>query len=288
MKKGVFKGVAYSRAKKCICDGGELILTSKNLEINCRGNWTKVFSVREIRAEAFNKNLDIYDFWYGRLLFKLVMDDVEEWARTIQNVKGEYLKNYMKWFWEARGKRTEEYTKLFDMTPKTLKRLYDDTRKERMQFRTRNIQFNVEIQSLAGNLRNRKLKAFIVAHGYVAWYEWTKGMLNKIYKAKLGKGPENDEELIRFLCDYPSLRVLDTEEWEIKANQIRNCVAHEKFYYDYKSSSLVFVMEKKEKRIRLRELETKFNSLIHTYGELLDCLVEKVTKGEISDKNYFH
>ena len=65
-------------------------------------------------------------------------------------------------------------------------------------------------------------------------------------------------------------------------------MAHEKFYYDYKSSSLVFVMEKKEKRIRLRELETKFNSLIHTYGELLDCLVEKVTKGEISDKNYFH
>ncbi len=286
VKKGVFESVAYSRAKRHVCDRGELILTSKNLEIICRGNWTKIFSVREIRVEVFNDNLEVYDFWYGRLLFKLIMDDAEEWAKTIQNMSSKYVQNWMKWIEEAGRKRTEELKKLFDMPPKTLKRLYDDTRKERMQFRMRNIQFNVEIQRLAENLRGRKLKAFIVAHSYVAWYEWTKGMLNKIYKARLGKGPKNDEELIRFLRDYPSLRVLDTEEWEIRANQVRNCVAHEKFYYDYKSSSLVFIVGKKEKRIRLREFKAKFNSLLHTNVELLDCLKEKVAKGEISDKNY--
>lgn len=171
------------------------------------------------------------------------------------------------------------------MTPEALKKLWNATLEDRMQFRNRNIGFNLEIQRLAGDLRNRKLKAFIVAHSYVAWYEWTKGLLYRIFKAKLGNGPKSDKELREFLDSYPSLRVLNTEEWEIEANQIRNCVAHEKFYFDYKSSNLVFVVEEKEKRIRLRELELKLGSISHTYGELLDCLIEKVTKGEISNKD---
>jgi len=131
-------------------------------------------------------------------------------------------------------------------------------------------------------LKNRKLKAYIVAHSYVAWYEWVKGLLSKIYKAKIGKGPENDEELIRYLNGYPSLGILNTEEWGIKANQIRNCVAHERFYYDYKYSELVLIVERKEKRIRLREVELRLTSISYTYSKLLKFLREMIEKGEIS------
>lgn len=113
VEKGVFEGVAYSRAKKNACDRGELVLTSKNLEISCQGNWSKVFSVREIRVEALNRNLEIYDFWYHRLLFKLIMDDAEKWARKIQNVTHEYLENSIEWFWGARGKKNRRAKEAF-------------------------------------------------------------------------------------------------------------------------------------------------------------------------------
>lgn len=285
VKKGIFKNVAYSSVKKHLGDSGELVLTPKSLVANFRTNSSRAFSVKEIRVEASIQNLEVYDFWYGRLLLRLIMEDAVQWAKEFQGMQNKDLQISMKGFWERNMRRPEELKKLFDMPTETLKRLYDDTRKERLQFRIRNIRFNLDVQELAWHQRNRKLKSFIVAHCYVAWYEWTKGLLYKIYKAKLGKGPRNDEELIEFLSDYPSLGVLSTKGWDIKANQIRNCVAHEKFYFDYKSSNLVFIVKNKERRIRLRELESKFASISHTYIELLDCLKEKVTEGQISDKN---
>jgi len=77
--------------------------------------------------------------------------------------------------------------------------------------------------------------------------------------------------LIRFLSGYPSLGIFSffSEEWEIEANQIRNCVAHERFYYDYKHSEIVFIVNGKEKRIRLREIEFRLLSISHTYWKLL-------------------
>jgi len=94
----------------------------------------------------------------------------------------------------------------------------------------------------------------------------------------MGKGPKNDEELLDFLDDYPTLKkFLDTTDWELKANRMRNCVAHEKFYFDYRLSEIIF-MDKKEKRIRLIEIRSRFITLSNFYVELLDILKESVPR----------
>jgi len=282
VKKGAFKGIAYSSAKKYACEKGELTLTTENLSIDCEGSWSKTFLIREIGLEARGENLEVYDRWYGRLLFKLVIDEAKEWEEALHRVEMEWAREGMKRFHEHIKKKPVELRKLLDMSPEALKKFYNDTRKERLQFEGKNIGFNLDIQNLVERVKNRKLKAFIFAHSYVAWYEWTKRLLSKIYKAKFGKGPTNDEELLKFLNDYPSLKVsLDTTEWGMRANQIRNCVSHEKFYFDYKSSELVF-MVKKEKRVRLRDIKIKIYSMADFYVELLRSLNEKITKSEIS------
>lgn len=92
---------------------------------------------------------------------------------------------------------------------------------------------------------------------------------------------------MKFLDGYPSWKVsLDTKEWGIRANQIRNCVSHEKFYFDYKTSELVF-MAKKEKRVRLRDIRFKIYPMASFYATLLDSLKAKVTKGKVSHESTF-
>ena len=289
IKKRAFKRIAYSSAKKYACEKGELTLTTKNLLIDCEGSWSKSFPIREIGLEARGENLEVYDRWYGRLLFKLIVDEPKEWEEALHRVIMEWTKEEMNRFHEYEKKRPIELRKLLDISPEALKKLYDDTRKESLQFRRKNIRFNLKIQGLVETFKNRKLKAFVIAHSYLAWYEWTKRLLSKIYKAKFGKGPKNDEELMKFLDDYPSWKVLlDTEEWGIEANQIRNCVAHENFYFDYKHSELIFMVKgKKEKRVRLRDLEIKVLPISNLYATLLRSLKEKVTKGEISYEKRF-
>lgn len=77
--------------------------------------------------------------------------------------------------------------------------------------------------------------------------------------------------------------LLDTREWGIEANQIRNCVTHEKFYFDYKPSEIVFIVKiNKEKRIRLRELQTVLYPMLHLHSTILGSVSEMVTKGEIA------
>jgi hypothetical protein len=280
VKKGIFKGITYPSFKKYACDRGELTLTSKHLSINCEGKWKKTFQNWEIQLKAYDRILEIRGIWYNTLLFRLIVDGPEEWLKTFQKIRFEDVqKEFESEEWK---KRPEEWKKLFDINPKALKKIHDDIQKEMTQFRRKNLRFNLEIQRLVRILKHGNLKTYIVAHSYVAWYEWTKGLLSKIYKAKFGRGPENDEELIKFLSGYPSLGILDTEEWEIKANQIRNCVAHERFHYDYRHSEIVFIVNGKEKRIRLREIESRLRFISRTYWKLLQFIEEKVEKGEIS------
>jgi hypothetical protein len=285
VKKGTFEGMAYSSAKRYACEKGTLTLTTKNLMIDCEGKWSKTFPISDIHLSALNNNLELRD-WYGKLWFRLIIDEAMEWQEAFDKAQHEEMNESIIRASEWEKKAPMELKKLLDIEPETLEKLYHDLQKERMQFEKKNIRFNLEIQMLYLKVKNRKLRAFIVAHSYVAWYEWTKRLLRKIYKAKFGKGPVNDKELIDFLDDYPSWKgALDTTKWEIRANQIRNCVSHEKFYFDYKNSELVF-MAKREKRVRLRELRSEIYSLSHFYGILLRSLEEKVTKGEISHTQF--
>ena len=285
VKKGAFK-VAYSRAKKNACENGELILTQKTLRINCGESWSRSLRNKEIRLEVWNGELEVHDSWYGKLLFRLIVDEAEQWIEAFREVTIESSIFLKLGLFEVQRRRQEELKRLFDIDNKALKRIYNEVRKEKFHFGTKSVKFSYEIIEIVAYLKNRKLRAFVSANSYVAWYEWTKRLLNKIYKARFGKRPKNDEELIQFLEDYPTLEVLDTKEWEIEANQIRNCVAHGRFYYDYRLSELVFIVQNKERRVRLRELQYKLFFMIRMYARLVEFLRYKVT-GEMSYENIF-
>jgi hypothetical protein len=288
IKRGEFNDVSYSCAKKYFCKKGQLTLTKNSLSIECKGTWSKVFPILnvDLRAEE-NGLLVVYDIThYGRLFLKLMVDNPKEWETALNKVKNEEIEKYMHEFYQRESKEPEELERIFDISPELLRKLFDELRKEKISFENKNVLFNFYVQDLMRKVRNRKLQAFMVAHNYVAMYEWTKRFMSKIYKAKLGKGPTNDEELMIFLDDYPSWKyLLDTSEWDIKPNQIRNCVAHQKFYFDYRSSELVFMLGK-EKRVPLNELRRMVGPMAHFYSTLLTSLKEKITTGKISYRSY--
>jgi hypothetical protein len=287
VRKGSFQKTAFSSVKKLTCDEGELTLTPKKLLINCKDFWSRSFPVIDIHLEAWDKNLEVRDSYYGKLLFRLIVDDAEEWAKVFQKIGDEDVLRWWNENEERQKKMPEELNRLVEIKPETLRKIVAEIRKERLIFGEKNIRFILNIQHLIRTTKNRKLKAFILAHCYVAWYEWTKNLLSKIYKGKFGKGPKDDEELIKFLESFPSLGVLDTREWGINANQIRNCIAHERFYYDYRRSELVFTVNKKYKRIRLRELRWRSYSISHTYATLIQSLKQKVQTGKIHYESDF-
>lgn len=117
VKKGTFK-VAYSSAKRYACEKGELTLTTKNLLINCEGNWSKTFPIIEIRLEAWEENLEIYDIWYGKLLFKLIVDESKEWKEAFDKVNFEWASARWDELFERSEKRQTELKKLLDLNPR--------------------------------------------------------------------------------------------------------------------------------------------------------------------------
>jgi hypothetical protein len=286
IRRGAFHKVAFSSSKKLVCDRGELVLTSERLSISCEGSWSRSFPIWDIRLEGWDKYLEVRDFYWGRLQFRLVVDDAQEWIMSSQKIHSDQACEMLEKIKERNKKKPEELNRLFDINQENLRGIVKDIRKWRLDFGEKNIHFVLNVQRLATTTNNRKLKAFLLAHCYVAWYEWTKVLLLAIYKGKRGKGPNNDDELIKFLGEnFPSLQVLDTREWGIGANQIRNCVAHEKFYYDYKRSELVLNVNSRNKRISLRELERRFHIMTETYSMLVQCLKQKVETGKVRYKS---
>jgi len=280
IKRDVFKGLTFASAKKYSCRKGKLTLTSRGLLIDCEHSWSRLLPISRFSFEVWDDNLDVSDH-YGKLRFRFTVDNPEEWNEAIRNMIWKRFSGVLTDARERQRRMPAELKKLFDIEHEALKKLYRETRKEAEEYERKNIRFNLEIQDQLRKVKNRKLKAFIVAHSYVAWYEWIKKLLYKIHKAKLGKGPANDNELMKFLDDYPSLKsFLDKPEWEIRPNQIRNCVSHESFFFDYKASELVFMM-RKEKRILLRDLWVGIFPIANLYGILLRSLEDKLTKGEI-------
>jgi hypothetical protein len=280
VRKGSFQKVAFSSLKKLSCDEGELTLTSERLLLECKKSWSKSFFIRDIRLETWEKNLEIHHAYYDKLLFKLIIDNPEEWEKAFRELNDRYHQESWNKLYERQIKKPEELNRLFEMKQEILKEILAQVMKEHKQFGEKNADFILTVQNLVKTTKNRKLKAFIIAHCYVAWYEWTKSLLLQLYKGRFGKGPQG-EELNKFLQSFPSLGVLDTNEWGINANQIRNCVAHERFYYDYKSSELVFRVENKDKRIRVRELHWRLISIAYTYRTLIISLTQKVETGKI-------
>lgn len=280
IKKEQFKRMTFTSSKKYFCSKGELTLTSKGLLIDCEGNWSRFLPFSRFSFESWGENLEVYDLYYHKLRFRFMVDKPKEWEKAIQAILYEQVRRNYRSFETSITEAIEtgetrfekELKKLFDINPKALKDLHKNVRKEMDEYESKNIRFNLEVQDKLEKVKDQKLKAFMVAHIYVAWYEWLKNLLYKIHKAKLGKGPDNDNELLKFLEDYPSLKHrMDTSEWGMNPNQMRNCVAHERFFFDYKTGELVF-MARKEKRVRLIELRFRIRPMIYFYFSILDHL----------------
>lgn len=236
IKQGKFK-VDYSSARKYLYDEGNIILTPNKLLLICGEKWKRIFDYDDIDLGVWEGCLEIIDFYHGKIWFKLKIDEPAVWRESFDKIRDEKISQMWDELYFGGEKRSKEMKRLFDISQEAIMKLYNETRKEREQFLRKNIHFNLGIQGsyLKRSVKDRKLKAFIIAHSYVAWYEWTKKLLRKVFKAKKGKGLKDDEELLNFLDGYPFLRkALDTTKWGLRANQIRNCVSHEKFYFDYK------------------------------------------------------
>ena len=277
IKQGIFN-VRYSSAKKYQHEKGKLPLTNKSFSLIFNNNPNRNFGNDQIRLQVSNGCLKVYDTYHSKLWFTLLVDEPQEWKQIFDKNKMEKTNRHIIEMYATKEQKQKELQKLFDMSPQALKKLYQDTLKEREQFQRKNIRFNLEIQSsyLYEGTKDQKLRAFVVAHSYAAWCEWITKILGKVMKAKTGKGPDKKNPLSDFLDDYPTLKKsMYTTDWEIKLNQLRNCVAHERFYFDYKHSEIVF-MDEKEKRIRLTELRSRLLWLKNCYVELLHFLEESV------------
>jgi hypothetical protein len=275
LKKGAFGGVKYACAKKYKCNEGELVLTQKDFTVNCRGNWSKVFRIDEVQFEVLDNCLEVRTIWYNKLVFTLLVDKPEEWKEALDKLRSDSLNKLVVDTFEREQNRKAEIDSLLQMDHPKIQSLYRKIRRHG-QFDFKNIQFIGDIYNLFKRTKNRKLQAFIIAHCYVACYEWTKKLFYEIYKAKVGKGPANDEELKDFLANYPTWNFLTMDTWDIRANAIRNCVAHEKFYYDYQNSDIVLVVNGKEKRLKLIEMRLELIQLFNFYDETQKALKQKI------------
>jgi len=264
----------YICAKKYRCEKGELILTDQSFTVKCDNHWTKTLQTKEIQFDTHEKSLEVRTIWYNKLLFTVIVDRPQEWKEVLDKLESLSMAKMGKRMLEE-DKEKSQLEELLLIDDNKLGILYHRIKKQR-QFDVKNIRFILGIQDLLEEVKNRKLRVFIIAHCYVAWYEWTKKLFCEIYKAKLGKGPCKDGELQKFLTDYPRWNFLSTETWGIRANDIRNCVAHERFYYDYRDSEIVFLPNGKEVRLKLIEMKLKLFQLSHVYPKILEALKEKI------------
>ena len=93
----------------------------------------KVFSIREIRLETWENNLEIHDFYYGKLLFTLIIDNPEVWEKTFRELINKYSNESFNEFHERLGKVPEELNKLFELKQEALEKILAEIRKERLQ-----------------------------------------------------------------------------------------------------------------------------------------------------------
>lgn len=279
IKSGSFDKVIYSSDK--VADfPGELVLTINHLYIKSR-RWSSAFFFDAIQMEERNGLLAIMKN-SGRVLFKLQVKNAKEW----QEISLKLFKKKVEIIWlelELSQATPVDFSNLLDVGVERIKKMY--YKRQQNSVLKHNINFNISIMELLRNQKNRKLKSYMLAHSFATWYEWTKTRLNEIYKCKFGKGPMNDEELLKFMEQYPKLHpfAIFNEAYGINANQIRNCIAHEKYFFDYKNNELVFVFNR-ECRISLRDLEQVTFMLANFVTDLEVAIREVALTGELSIK----
>ncbi len=280
LKKGTFNRILFSDEKQYTDSTGEIILTKDKLIIQSKAGWTRelffdnINIIEEKEYLIVQKNL-------GGVIFKLSVDNAKSWAETSKELALKKM-NIQQVEMELSFLSTPmQFNDLLNFNQKSIYKMY--AKKKRL-LNQKNAEFNLKIISSLRSIDNKWLKAYIIAHSFGTWYDWTIDHLKDIYRYKNSKGPRNDEELLAYMNQFPRLTPFNNFMMQIgiKASQIRRCIAKEKYYYDYKSNELVFT-NKKEFRVKIKDFETLIILLANFDKELEFYIKEIALNGKIEN-----
>jgi hypothetical protein len=280
MKKGTFNRILFSDDKQYIDSTGEIVLTKDKLIIQSKSGW-----IRELIFDNINvieeKEYLIIQKNLGGIIFKLSVDNAKSWAEASKDLALKKM-NIQQVEMELSFLSTPmQFNDLLSFNQKSIYKMY--AKKKRI-FNQKNAEFNLKIVSSLRNIDDKWLKAYIIAHCFATWYEWTIGQLKDIYRYKNAKGPKNDEELLAYMNQFPRLNPFNIliKQIGINASQIRKCVAKERYYYDYKNNQLIFT-NKKEFKVKITDLETLIVLLANFNNELEFYIKEIALNGKIEN-----
>jgi hypothetical protein len=280
LKKGSFCRVLYSDDKQYSDSTGEISLTKDYLYLQSKAGWTceLIFDNLNVIEE---KDYLIIQKILGGIILKLSVDNAKSWAEATKQLALKKMEIQQVELELSFLSTPMQFNDLLNFNQASILKMYT---KKRRRLTEKNAEFNLKIISSLRNLENKWLKAYITAHSFATWYEWTIDSLKDIYKYKNGKKPKNDEELLAYMNQFPRLKPFNnfTKQIGINANQIRKCVAKEKYYFDYKSNELIF-RNRKEFKVALKDFETLIVLLANFNKELEFYLKEIALNGKIEN-----
>lgn len=280
LKKGVFYRILYSDDSKYADSEGEIILTRDQLYLQSKAGWMETFVFDSISIFEENGSL-VVQKGLGGVILKLAVDDAADWAETCKQLALKKMEMQQVELELSFLSIPMQFNDFLNFNQASVYKMY--VKRGRL-LNQKNAEFNLKIVSSTRGIENRWLKAYVVAHSFATWYEWTRDLLKDIYKYKTGRKPKSDEQLLAYMNQFPRLNPFNsfTKQIGLNANQIRKCIAHEKYYFDYKSGELVFT-NKKEFRVALKDFETLIVLLANFNRELEFYIKEIALNGKIEN-----
>jgi hypothetical protein len=279
IKKGSFERYIFSDTGQSMESTGELLLTRDNFYIQSREGWRQELVFDSINVCEENGYLSIQKD-LGGLSIKLDVDDAKGWVEACRELALKKLEMQQVELELSFLSIPMQFNDFLNFNQASIFKLY----KKRRMLNQKNAEFNLKIVSALRSVENRWLKAYIIAHSFATWYEWTRSLLKDVYKYKTGKRPKSDDELLAYMNQFPRLNPFNnfTKKIGLNVNQIRKCIAAEKYYYDYKSNELIFT-HKKEFRVSLKDFETLIVLLANFNRELEFYIKEIALNGKIEN-----
>jgi hypothetical protein len=280
LKKGTFQRILFSDDKQYTDSTGEILLTKDQLLLQSKAGWTRELTFDNINVIE-EKDYLIIQKTLGGIILKLSVDNAKTWAEQCKSLALKKMEIQQVELELSFLSTPMQFNDLLNFNQASIFKMY--TKKQR-QLTEKNAEFNLKIVSSLRELDNKWLKAYIIAHSFATWYEWTIDQLKDVYKYKNGTRPKSDEQLLSYMNQFPRLNPFNrfTKKIGINANQIRKCIAKEKYYFDYKTNELIF-RNKKEFRVAIKDFETLIVLLANFNKELEFYIKEIALNGKIEN-----
>ena len=171
LKKGTFERILYADNEKFTDSIGEIVLTRDHLYLQSKAGWNEkiVFdSINVIEENGYlllQKNL-------GGTILKLAVDDAADWAEASKQLTLKKMEMQQVELELSFLSIPMQFNDFLNFNQASIYKMY--AKKGRL-LSQKNAEFNLKIVSSSRNIENRWLKAYIIAHSFATWYEWTRG-----------------------------------------------------------------------------------------------------------------